>query len=71
MKVLLAVDGSPYSDRAVQSVAERPWPEGTSVRILAVAPPIGTPAVGELMYAGGELDNLCLSGCFSRPLAVV
>ena len=58
MKILLAVDGSPYSDQAVHSVVQRPWPEGTTVRVLSVAPPIGTPAVGELMYAGGELDNL-------------
>ena len=58
MKILLAVDGSPYSDQAVQSVVQRPWPEGTTVRVLSVAPPVGTPAIGELMYAGGELDNL-------------
>jgi len=34
MKILLAVDGSPYSEGAVESVAERPWPQGTTVRVV-------------------------------------
>jgi nucleotide-binding universal stress UspA family protein len=34
MKVLLAVDGSPCSDAAVEEVARRSWPENTSVRVL-------------------------------------
>lgn len=35
-KVLLATDGSESSDRAARSVADRPWPAGTKVRILSV-----------------------------------
>ncbi|HEU4508877.1 MAG TPA: universal stress protein [Pyrinomonadaceae bacterium] len=34
MKILLAIDGSPCSDAAVAEVARRPWPEGSSVKIL-------------------------------------
>jgi nucleotide-binding universal stress UspA family protein len=34
MKILLAVDGSPCSDLAVEEVGRRPWPEGSSVRVL-------------------------------------
>lgn len=34
MKILLAVDGSPCSDDAVEEVATRPWPEGTEVRVI-------------------------------------
>lgn len=34
MKILLAVDGSPCSDVAVEEVGRRPWPEGSSVKIL-------------------------------------
>jgi nucleotide-binding universal stress UspA family protein len=34
MKILLAVDGSPCSDAAVEEVARRPWPEGSSVKVL-------------------------------------
>jgi nucleotide-binding universal stress UspA family protein len=34
MRVLLAVDGSPYSDAAVDEVAARVWPEDTEVRVI-------------------------------------
>jgi nucleotide-binding universal stress UspA family protein len=34
MKILLAIDGSACSDAAVEEVARRPWPEGSSVRVL-------------------------------------
>ena len=36
MRVLLAIDGSPFSQAAVTDVAERPWPKGTAVEILTV-----------------------------------
>jgi nucleotide-binding universal stress UspA family protein len=36
MKILLAVDGSEGSKHAAKSVARRPWPEGTEVRVLSV-----------------------------------
>lgn len=39
MKILLAVDGSPCSDVAVKEVAHRPWPEGSSVKVLTVFEP--------------------------------
>jgi|SRR6185295_17306151 len=34
MKILLAIDGSACSDAAVEEVSRRPWPEGSSVRVL-------------------------------------
>jgi nucleotide-binding universal stress UspA family protein len=34
MRVLLAVDGSPYSDAAVNEVASRVWPADTEVRVI-------------------------------------
>lgn len=34
MKILLAVDGSPCSDAAIEEVARRPWPQGSSVKVL-------------------------------------
>lgn len=37
MKILLATDGSECSRLAAQSIAERPWPAGTSIRALSVA----------------------------------
>ncbi len=38
MRILVATDGSPHSQAAIDTVLHRPWPEGTTVRVLAVAP---------------------------------
>lgn len=35
-KILLATDGSEFSERAARSIAERPWPAGTEVEVLSV-----------------------------------
>jgi nucleotide-binding universal stress UspA family protein len=35
MKILLATDGSDCSKAAVNSVSERPWPEGSEVKIIS------------------------------------
>lgn len=41
MKILLAVDGSTFSDAAVEEVASRSWPEGSELRIVsAIEPPM-------------------------------
>lgn len=37
MKILLAVDGSAYSDAAVQEVARRPWPPQSEVKVITAA----------------------------------
>ena len=36
MKVLLAVDGSPHSDAAIDELARQVWPPGTQVLVLTV-----------------------------------
>jgi nucleotide-binding universal stress UspA family protein len=36
MKILLAIDASSSSQAALQSVAARPWPAGTEVKVLHV-----------------------------------
>jgi nucleotide-binding universal stress UspA family protein len=36
MRILLATDGSQHSLGAARSVAARPWPDGTEVRVLSV-----------------------------------
>lgn len=53
MKILLAVDDSEYSASAVKEVAKRPWPKGTTVRVLTVAEPFPQVAV-EPWYGGRE-----------------
>ena len=35
MRVLLATDGSEFSECAAQSIAERPWPSGTEIRVFS------------------------------------
>ena len=34
MKILLAVDGSPCSDKAIEEIAHRPWPAASEVKVL-------------------------------------
>ena len=34
MKILLAVDGSPCSDTAVEEIVRRPWPDGSKLKVL-------------------------------------
>ena len=34
MRVLLAIDGSPGSDTAVEEMANRPWPADTEVKVI-------------------------------------
>jgi len=36
MKILLATDGSECSAEAARSIANRPWPDGTHVRVVTV-----------------------------------
>jgi len=36
MRILLAVDGSEASDAAIDEVRQRPWPKGSTVRVLSV-----------------------------------
>lgn len=44
MKLLVATDGSECSIAAVRSIAQRPWPAGSQVRVISVIPVI--PGVG-------------------------
>ena len=57
MKILLAVDGSPYSTAAAQSVSRRPWPTGTVVRVLSAVENIVPPASELWFDAGGNLEE--------------
>ena len=45
MKILLAIDGSSFSDKAVRDVAKKPWPAGSEVRIVSVVEPALLPTV--------------------------
>jgi nucleotide-binding universal stress UspA family protein len=39
MKILIAIDGSDFSQAALESVIARPWPAGTEVKVLNVVEP--------------------------------
>jgi nucleotide-binding universal stress UspA family protein len=44
MKILIAFDGSPDSELAVDQVIARPWPKGSQVRLVTVVEtPLATP----------------------------
>ncbi len=47
MKVLLAIDDSPYSARVVEKVARRHWPHDTEFRILTVIEPVAIEEYGK------------------------
>jgi nucleotide-binding universal stress UspA family protein len=57
MRILLAVDDSKYSEAAVEAVASRPWPQGTTIRVLSAVEYFVPPAA-ELWYdAAGSLER--------------
>lgn len=37
MRILLAVDGSAYSDAAIEEIIKRPWPPGSEVKMITAA----------------------------------
>jgi nucleotide-binding universal stress UspA family protein len=43
MRILLAIDGSPNAEDALESVKARPWPPGTTIRIISAVPPVLPP----------------------------
>jgi nucleotide-binding universal stress UspA family protein len=47
LRIVVATDGSPCSDRAVQSVAARPWPAGSQIEVVTVVH-TRLPAVADL-----------------------
>jgi nucleotide-binding universal stress UspA family protein len=48
MKILVATDGSVFSTAALQSVASRPWPQGTKARVISIPEPFMP--LGEFPY---------------------
>jgi nucleotide-binding universal stress UspA family protein len=45
MKILLAIDGSSFSDEAVNEVAAKPWEPGSWVKVISVIEPLLLPTV--------------------------
>lgn len=58
MKILLAIDGSACSERAVGEVARRPWPDDTQVRILSVVEPTAPLAAEPYMGMANYFEEI-------------
>ncbi|HWP42394.1 MAG TPA: universal stress protein [Blastocatellia bacterium] len=58
MKILLATDGSAFSDAAVEEVARRPWPEGSEVRVISVFEPPVPPTTDTWVLPGDYYEQL-------------
>jgi len=48
MRILVATDGSEYSAAAIQSVANRPWPKGSTAKVISIPEPFMP--LGEFPY---------------------
>jgi nucleotide-binding universal stress UspA family protein len=57
MKILVAIDGSPPSQAAIQEVRGRPWPTPSTLRILSVIQPYVPPAT-EIVLAAATLQEI-------------
>jgi nucleotide-binding universal stress UspA family protein len=57
MKIILAADGSEESSAAARTVAKRPWPEGTEVKVMSMVNPL-IYSIEELRFfdSGGTLS---------------
>jgi len=58
MRILLAIDGSPFSDAAVREVAGKPWPAGSEVRIISVVEPPLLPTVETWVPPDDYIESL-------------
>ena len=57
MKILLATDGSPCSEAAVEEVARRPWPADTQVRVISVFEPPAPLVAEPYMVPAGYFEE--------------
>jgi len=59
MKILIAYDGSPSADYAVDEVVRRPWPAGSAVRLVTVVEQTAPvpPEIGVELY-GPVLEKI-------------
>ena len=62
MKILLAIDGSLFSDAAVGDVAAKPWPVGSEVRVISVVEPPLLPTVETWVPPDDYIESLERAG---------
>ncbi|HKO41852.1 MAG TPA: universal stress protein [Pyrinomonadaceae bacterium] len=54
VRIILGIDGSPASEEAVRSIAARPWPLASEVKVIMVDDPFVPPIIGDVIPALGE-----------------
>lgn len=62
MRILLAVDGSPCSNAAVDEVCRRPWPPESIVRLISVRSPVELNHLPEASHQPMAYDDI-----FKKP----
>jgi nucleotide-binding universal stress UspA family protein len=62
MKILLAIDGSSFSDAAVTEVATKPWPVNSEVKIISVVEPPLLPTVETWVPPDNYIEALEAAG---------
>lgn len=62
MRILLAVDGSPSSNAAVDEVCRRPWPPESIVRLISVRSPVELNHLPEASHKPTAYDDI-----FEKP----
>jgi len=62
MKILLAIDGSSFSDAAVKEVATKPWPVNSEVKIISVVEPPLMPTVETWVPPDNYIEALEAAG---------
>ena len=58
MRILLAIDGSPYSDAAIEEVCRRPWPAESEVRVVTVVSPLESMLMQETTLLPPAYDDI-------------
>ena len=62
MKILLAIDGSSFSDVAVRDVANKPWPLGSEMKVVSVVEPVMMPTVETWVPSDEYIETLEKAG---------
>lgn len=70
MKILLAIDGSTYSDAAVDEVAQHPWPAGSEVKLISAIEPPFIPAAEPWALPPAYIEEIA-KAAHDRALATV
>jgi hypothetical protein len=57
MRILVAIDGSPHSQAAIDEVARRPWPSNSIIRVISVFQ-VYVPAATEFALADTTFQEI-------------